>query len=331
MFWKRLLKHEDGQSVVIGAIALIAVLAMTGIVVDTGLSYIKASQYQNAVDAAVLAAGSKLPVPVSEENDNKKIACKLFLLDYLNKNSIPPEDIAATTVVFGDIVGGNYTSVKATVTTYVQYGFGPIVGINGKTVIKSAKSKIQTVTASDDIVPLGVEKGAFQTALAAGSGSIDFIVKDTGGGGEEGFYGAIDLDSVQGGGAPDFEIWLMYGYGGNIYLGDILPIEAGNMAGPTYDAFTARYSQCTHFPGDGGCNALHFDPDCPRVIQLLVYTMVDSHTVKVEGYAPFVLKTITESGEIVASYVKVKTQEGSPTEVSDSTPSYGLYKISLVE
>jgi uncharacterized membrane protein len=195
MFWKKLLKHEDGQSAVIAAVALIAVLAMTGIIVDTGLSYVKASKYQNAVDAAVLAAGSKLPVPVSEENDNKKIACKLFLLEYLYKNGIPLEDIAATTVDFGDNVGGNYTSVKATLNTYVEYGFGPIVGIDGVTLTKTAKGKIQTVTASDDVVPLGVEKGAFEAALAAGSGNIDFIVKNSGGGGEEGFYGAIDLDT----------------------------------------------------------------------------------------------------------------------------------------
>jgi hypothetical protein len=331
MFFKKLLKREDGQSAVIAAAALIAVLAMTGIIVDTGLSYVKASKYQNAVDAAVLAAGSKLPVPVSEENDNKKIACKLFLLGYLTKNGIPPEDVAATTVVFGDIVAGNYTSVKATLGTYVKYGFGPIVGINGAALKKSAKSKIQTITASDDIVPLGVEKGAFGAALAAGSGNVDFTVKNAGGGGEVGFYGAIDLDGVKGGGAPDFNIWLTYGYGGNIYLGDILPIEPGAMAGPTYNAFTARYSKCTHFPGDGGCNSLHFVPDCPRVIQLLVYSMVDSHTVKVEGYAPFVLKTGTQEGEIVASYVKVKTQDGSYSDVSDVIPSYGLYKISLVE
>lgn len=331
MFLKKLLKHEDGQSAVIGAIALIAVIAMTGIIVDTGLTYVKAGKYQNAVDAAVLAACSKLPVPVSEENDNKKNACKLFLKDYLIKNGIPAADAAAATVVFGSNVSGNYYSVKATVTTYVKYGFGPVFGIDGKTVSKSAKGKLQTVTASKDVVPLGVEKTSFESALSAGSGNVDFIIKSSGGGGEEGFYGAIDLDGIKGGGAPDFEVWLMYGYGGNIYLGDMLPIEPGNMAGPTYDAFTQRFSLCTHFPGDGGCNTLHFVPDCPRVVQLLVYTLVDSHTVKVEGYAPFVLKEINALGEIVASYVKVKTQEGSPSDVSDVIPSYGLYKISLVE
>ncbi|MFZ5974782.1 MAG: pilus assembly protein TadG-related protein [Bacillota bacterium] len=326
MVLKKIWRREDGSVAVIAAVAFTLIIALCGLVIDLGTAYMQGSVSQTAADAAALAAGTLLPVSA---DDNAKIQqIKSTAADYAVKNGVPADNVEA--VDMEDISGGRCYGVRVRLKTDVSYGFGPILGINGTTVSKSAKVTLKPASSSTAVVPLGIEQTRLQELLAANQ-TQHLVIKYGGGGGTEGFFGALDLDGVKGGGAKDFESWLAFGYDGILRIGDVLPVEPGNMAGPTTEAFTTRYSQCTHYAGGGGCTLEHFDPDCPRVVTLIVYSLVDSHTVKVKGFVPFILEGTNSKGEIVASKITFQTQQGESEGVIGGTGDYGIYRIRLVE
>lgn len=324
------LKHffyrEDGSVIVIAAIAFILVTIVCGIVIDVGSVFIKESSSQNAADAAAYAASTILPVQAGNSAEIQQV--KDIALNYAVKNGFDASCVEA--VELDDVFNGKYYGVRVRLTSEVLYNFGPIVGLDGTTVTKKSKVLLEPVTSSSAVVPLGIEAANLSEVLAT-TGGTDLVIKYDGGGGTEGFYGALDLDGVQGGGAKDFESWLAFGYDGVLRMGDILPTESGNMAGPTTDAFWMRYNQCTHFASQGGCNEINFDLGCPRVVTIIVYTLIDNNTVKVEGFVPFILKGLNGNGEIVASKITARTNEGETDGVLGGTGDYGIYRARLVE
>ncbi|MEX1308052.1 MAG: pilus assembly protein TadG-related protein [Eubacteriales bacterium] len=323
---KRVFKNEKGQTVMIAAVVLMLVIAVAGLVLDLGLSYIEASNLQNAADAAVYAGGSLLPI---YEGDTDAIAeLETKVESYIIKNGYAAEDISS--IELGDVVSDRYTSLKVAVNDYVNYTFGKTIGMQGKSVEKSAKIRIETVTRCTDMVPLGTSATEYLAAAAANEAQ-SVVIKYDGGDGTIGFFGAIDLDGVKGGGAADFESWLTYGYNGYIEVGETLPVESGNMEGATVDGFTSRYEACTHFADDGGCTAEHYVLDCPRVVILILYEMEGTKAVSVVGFAPFILEGIDGDGDIIASHIDVSVYDFDSEELDEDTIEFGFFTPVMVE
>ena len=326
MSFKKIWKNEKGATAALAAVAFTAIAALSGLVVDLGIVYIEGSSMQNAADAAAYAAAPLLPIYTSDSNETQN--AQSVATTYTTRNSIESETIEG--IELSDVVNGRYTSLKVTLNDQVPYNFGPIVGLQGADVTKSAKVQLEAATSCSKMVPLGTTKTQFHLAMVA-NGAQNVIVKYGSGDGETGFFGALDLDGVKGGGAKDFATWLEFGYDGVLNIGDILPVETGNMTGPTTSAFTARYSQCTHFPSQGGCNADHYNPDCARVVYLLIYEMVDIHTVQIYGFVPFVLVGTDGNGEVIASHIDVYVNQGESTELDENNIYYGMYRVRLTE
>jgi Flp pilus assembly protein TadG len=323
---KKIFKEESGSAVVLAAVALIVVLSVSGLVIDLGQAYVEASNVQTAADSAALAAGMQLPVSLSDSCAIEQV--QLTALEYVQKNGLDPS--AVLSVELTDVYEGKYYGVKVNLVSNVPYYFGPIIGIDNAAVNKSAKSLLVPVTSTDAAVPLGIETGRLSTVITDCQGQ-HVTIKYGGGDSDGSFFGALDLDGVKGGGAKDFESWLAFGYGDDLTSGTVLPIEPGNMAGPTTSAFLVRFNQCTHFPGQGGCTVDHFQNDCPRVITIIAFTMVNSSSVKVEGFVPFVLESANGYGEVVASMVTMLTNEGQADGVLGGAGDYGIYKVRLAE
>ncbi len=321
------IRHEEcGASTILVVITLTALLVFTAFAVDYGIAYFNTSKLQNAADSATLAATKLLPVDVTDESAIALV--KETAVDYANKNGNYP--ISVDNIVLGDPLYGRYTSVRVSIPCQISTTFAKIIGVNTFSFERRAKAIIAPSLAANDCVPLGVDYLELKQAIDSGK-TEHIYLKYGGGGGTIGSYGAIDLDGVKGGGAKDFESWLMYGYSGTIYAGEtLLPVEKGNMAGPTEDAIALRYSQCTHFTGSGGCTAEHFDPDCPRVITVLVIQKVGTQYVRVMGFAEFVIEGITKD-EVLGSYVKACESGNANENVNWATSEYGLYNISLTE
>lgn len=323
---KKIFKNEKGSTAIIAAVAFVVVAAVCGLVVDLGTVYIHGSSMQNAADAAVYAIAPNLPLSVTDTDGIQNVQSTAET--YLTRNEIDSDCIQG--IELSDIVNGKYTSARVVVNDQVFYNFGPIVGVEGADVTKSAKVRLEAATSSTKMVPLGIHADQYSDAIGTNYAQ-DVVVKYGGGDGDTGFFGAIDLDGVKGGGAKDFASWLAFGYDGTLNIGEVLPVESGNMSGPTETAFTTRYSQCTHFPSQGGCTPEHYEAECPRVIYLIIYTMPSNKEVQIEGFVPFVLGGINSNGEITASHVDVSVNFGDSEEIDAGNIDYGLFRIRLVE
>ena len=317
---------EDGIITVIVALSMTAIMIFTAFVTDLGIAYIKSADIQNAADAASLAAGQLLPVNSVDETAVSNV--KNEAIAYAGKNG--ETGLTTEDVTLGDLVNGIFTSVRVSVPCTVESFFAKAIGINSFSFSRSAKAKIAPSMQTSGVAPLGVDYIELANALA-NNGTQHIYLKYGGGGGTQGSYGAIDLDGVKGGGANDFTSWLDYGYDGVIKVGDdLLPVEKGNMAGPTTSAISERFNACTHFQDQGGCTADHYDLDCPRILKVLVIEKIGSSYVKVHGFAAFVIEGVGTNGEVLGSYIKYIDNGNVTGSNVWSTADYGMYNVGLV-
>ncbi|MDO8674098.1 MAG: pilus assembly protein TadG-related protein [Dehalococcoidia bacterium] len=100
---RRDLRHEHGQSLVLIAMAMVAMVAMLGLVLDAGYAYAQRRLVQTAVDAAALGAAQAVA------SENATDASVLAIMqDYANRNS-PPSGIT----VVGTYIAPNDSDLTA--------------------------------------------------------------------------------------------------------------------------------------------------------------------------------------------------------------------------
>jgi hypothetical protein len=145
-----------------------------------------------------------------------------------------------------------------------------------------------------------------------------------------GWFGALCLT---GNGANNYEKDIRNGYDGQISIGDIIPVENGNMSGPTQDGIEHRIDQCDHSPC---CTVNSFQEGCSRI---LIVPIVKIHQinkgnspvdVKVVGFAAFLVTEYTGSGDentVKGAFVRYVTTGGTGGTPGD----YGLYSAYLYE
>ncbi|OQB25560.1 MAG: hypothetical protein BWY11_00320 [Firmicutes bacterium ADurb.Bin182] len=324
MSFKKLFTDEKGQSAVIAGVAIFMVIAVSALALDIGLVHIQSSREQTAADAAALAGGTLLPAQAGDIGAEANV--KNRAAEYAVKNGIPAEDVLPEKIILGDIKNGMYTSVRVELKSEVGFGFAKVLGFEKADVTKAAKAQLKPVSAMNDLVPLGVTEDAMQTMYIGKT----LTVKKGGGDGVNGFFGAIDLDGTQGGGAKDYTGWLSSGYDVLVEQGDILPVENGVMSGPSWDGFCARV--CKHTPK---CTASSYDPQCSSIVTLIVYKVHETQgndnnikSIEVMGFVPFILHEGTKQGEITAICIQTVIQDGLALPGAND---FGVYKITLVE
>lgn len=328
---RRLRIQERGESLLIVAFSMTALVGIMATVTDLGTAYVKTAQTQTAADAAALAAGMKLPIKTT---DATKLAQAVATArDYLGKNGV--EDPSAAVVTFGTLVNGSYTSVDVAQPAVSETAFARIFGIDEITFTREAEARVVPCAALSDLVPLSIQESVLNEMIA--SGESQHAILKYGSNTDEvenGSFGAIDLDGVKGGGANDYTSWLAYGYQDKLTVGTVLPVESGNMTGPTYDGISQRYNACTHYISNGGCNASCYVADCPRVMKIpvIVYTDELHKYVKVVGFAAFVLEdytTYADEGCVIGSYVNMVNVGAADGDLTGTAASFGVYSLVL--
>lgn len=328
---RRLKQEERGDSIIIVALAMTALIALMASVTDLGAAYVKTAQTQTAVDAAVMAAGLKLPL---ESSDTTAVAeAAAIARQYLAKNGVSDPENA--TVVFGELEGGKYHSVDVTMPATSETTFARIFGVDEISFSRTAEARVVPCAAMSDLVPLSIEESTLSELIA--SGSTQHAILKYGSNDDEvdnGAFGAIDLDGVKGGGANDYTSWLANGYQSKLTVGTVLPVEDGNMTGPTVAGISQRYNACTHYPSLGGCTTAHYDDECPRVMKVPVIVYTDSlhKYVRVVGFAAFVLEDYTtyeDEGCVIGSYVDMVNIGAADGDLTGTAPSFGVYSLVL--
>jgi Flp pilus assembly protein TadG len=320
--------NEDGSIIVIVALVMTVLLGMAALSLDIGSAYLQAGQLQKALDAAVYSVGRQLPVNINDEEAQNAI--KDSAISYAALNGL--EGLTRDDVFLEGVVSGTCTEIKVEATKTVNLNFARVLGFSNLDFTRSAKARLSPLSKATGVAPLGVTKSELQTRIE--NGDLTHVVLKYGtGGGTQSSFGALDLDG-KGGGASDYRLWLTHGYPGEICVGDILIEESGNMVGPTYQGFSARYDACTHYDaqiGGEGCTSEHYDPTCPRIIKCVVYTPWFFKTVVVEGFAAFLLESQTNDGYITGTFLNMVTPGTTSGEGLEVSHYYGLSNLMLTE
>lgn len=305
-----ILKNEEkGSVVVLVAVALVVILAVTALVVDVGTLTLEKERLSNACDAAALAAARELPSMTAAEQK---------ALEYLEFNHVSPTEATVS-------INPSGTQITVAASRTINYVFAPVLGLYSGTVNAQAVATFGVVDGITGIVPFGIPDQTlfFGQECQLKAGSHD----DYG----PGNYGALALALT---GAQSYCNYLKYGYNGMIKVGDWLQTEPGNMSGPTADGVHYRLHHCFHTPR---CTPDHYHPDCPMIMIVPVYapaSLYGRDEVQVLGFASFLLKGVQGTGEdsIVTGYfLKLIPPDGLAFTINPSQTDYGLHAARLLE
>ncbi|PKM62835.1 MAG: hypothetical protein CVU97_03315 [Firmicutes bacterium HGW-Firmicutes-21] len=316
---KRLFREEQGASAIIIAFAMTLILTVSALAIDIGAAYVEVSNAQNAADAIAMSVGMYLPV--KQDDEQKKTLIINKAIEYSIKNKV--DGFKASDVTFGDLKNGKYTSVTLSVSKISITRLAGIVGVDSINIVKTATVAAVPTGEINGAVPMGINEAAYNHVMETGENE-HIRLKVGGGSGDTGFYGFLVLDDSNGN-ANVLEQWFKFGYPGANSVGEILPVATGNKTSVAKNGSTYRLSQCTHYAGQGGCTPEHYEEECPKIIRVLIYRMVDSRTVEVIGFAAFLLEYTSADDEIQGTFLGVNT--GYTDKISDK--DFGTYTYRL--
>ncbi len=279
-------RRQRGAVVVLVAAGLIAIIAMAGLALDLGDSYLSKTRLQNALDAAALS-GAKTLTEGGSTAEAETDAIATFNLD-------PRMADAALTLVieFSDSLVPGFPSatdpdakyVRASVASYPrEVWFAAVLNMTSRAVAGSAVAgPIPVGGCTDPILPVTIcakdPEGECNddTCFGYPVGAEDELCLKTGSPGQGGSgsggscdpfqvgtgnFQLLDLGCPQGGGGGGACVRknLAGGYSQCVAAGDNETVESepGNKAGPTVQGINTRFGE---YQG-AGLNATDYPPD----------------------------------------------------------------------
>ncbi|MFQ5544385.1 MAG: TadE/TadG family type IV pilus assembly protein [Acidiferrobacterales bacterium] len=254
---------QRGAVVITTAIAMLAIIAVSGLALDMGHAYVNKTRLQNAVDAAALNAAKVL-----DDTDDTGLATAAALTMFtLNANGAGNAELGSelgagnVTVVtqFSDTLypfvpgGANPDYVQVSVNSFVlQSWFIRVLGFNTKTVAASAVAGPSPTLVQEacDVAPMmvcgtpdanpgdgefyGYDYGELQV-LKTGSTGGSFEVGP-------GNFQLIRLGGGQGG--ANVRRNAAGDYAGCVSSDGTIPTEPGNTVGPVFQGINCRFGAC---------------------------------------------------------------------------------------
>jgi Flp pilus assembly protein TadG len=301
----QMLFKEQGSVIILVALGLVVLLGCAALVVDIGLLYTSRSRLVNTADAAALAGAQELPM-------NPQLAMDVAR-EYVLANGISGDELVIE-------VGADNQSITVKPRQNVHFLFARVLGFTDQEVNASATAFTGSLTGAIGVVPFSIEeqelvKGA-EYLLKQGAGTA---VADADGK-MHGWYSALAFGD---GGADQYREHIKNGCQTILRVGDRIPIETGNMSGPTSQGVEYRIAQCKK-----GCTHSNFDLECPRIMIVPMIKVVSPAEVEITGFAAFFLEGVGGSGNenyVVGRFVKmvVSGELGGGTD-------YGAYAVKLL-
>lgn len=303
------ISSQRGSSTVLVCLALVALIGVSALAIDAGMMYATRIQIQNAADAAVLAGVRELP-----GNPSKAIQ---VASQYAQLNSLQDNEIVFT-------VSADNRSIKGVASRSLALLFAPIFGVNNQLLTAQATARVSPLSGCKGVVPFGVADDAYSfgdTKVIKYAASFDNPLPP-------GQFAPLSLGSP---GASTYADNISFGYNSLIKVGAVLPVETGNMIGPTRQGIDNRVSGCTHSPA---CTITSFKNGCPRI---LIVPMGHNSPepgsngkFTVTGFAAFLVTDVPtngHNGELIGTFVRYVILGESGAESNDR----GAYIASLVE
>ncbi|TJY40726.1 hypothetical protein E5161_16395 [Cohnella pontilimi] len=258
---KRLIREQQGSTIVLAGFALILLLTVAGLVVDGGTMYAAKSHLQKAANAAALSGAQELT------SDRSKVEAVLndILSRHKEQSSLTGADIEMK------------SSVRVHLSKKVPLAFSRLLGKQSVTVQVEAAAQILPMGSAVGAAPLGIDESIELKY------NTPYNLKVDSGNSNTGYFGVLALG---GPGASTYEENLKYGYANEITIGNIIDTQTGNIAGKTREGVKLRIDSDPYPPGD------YSHRDSPRVILIPVYrpynqTSNQMKQIEVTGFAFF--------------------------------------------
>lgn len=227
-FWQQ----EFGQGLVLSALAMVALLGVTAMVVDVGLFLHEKRELQNAADAAALAGVQELP---NSPADAEQKAGEWAVNNGIGSGELEAIDIS-TTYAAND-------TITVRVKRDVPFIFARVLGFTGDTTRADATARIGSPSWSSNVMPWALPESAQQGVVY----DTEVVLKYSAQAGASGDYGAIAL--MGGSGASQYYDNILDG--ADTCVGCVEQTEPGNMVGKTeqglHDRLDLTSPECDTF------------------------------------------------------------------------------------
>jgi hypothetical protein len=298
-----MLREERGDTLILGAIALMVILAMAGLAIDGSLLYMKKSQLQKEANASVLSGAQELT------STEQKVTSTVQYILTAHKETATMEKI--------DITMGKKLSL--TLSKPVKLTFARLFGFEKVDVKAHAAAGLSAIGKAVGAAPLGIDESIPLEYLKEYRLKVDS---------SDSLTGNFGILALGGPGAKTYEENLRVGYQSEIKINDVVDTQTGNIAGKTRDVVNQRVNGCSQPPGDYSMR------ECSRIILILVYkpyNFIDGQMkqIQVTGFAYFYITNPMDSKDTSITGVFIK-RAGSGDFVEGSKDS-GAYSIRLTE
>lgn len=299
------IRGKRGTVLALYGIALTAMLGLAAISIDAGYVYTQRQKLLNSLDAASLAGIASLP-------DNPAGA-EQAARDILAANGLDP-------AISEISVSADSMEMSVALSTYSDLFFARALGFSNLSISADVTARVEWITGVQGAVPFGVPQQDFQLGA-------DYILKASGGGGQNGNYHALALGGT---GANNYRQNIAGGYQTKIRIGDWLKTETGNMAGPTEQGLGDRIGNAAKAGDADGNGYLDLPPNSPRILLCPIIDFFDANgrsQVQVVGFGAFYVEDWGGSGhgEVSGKFVRYITQGES-----GGSGNFGLRTVRLV-
>ncbi|WP_176330276.1 TadE/TadG family type IV pilus assembly protein [Oceanobacillus rekensis] len=304
LIYQKFRKDEDGNALILVALAMSAILAMVGLVIDGGNLYVSKSHLQKTANAAALSGAQEI---VNSETAVNEVVNQI-LLSHDEQNSSLQVNIEPNRQLHVELAKD------------VPLFFATLFGIDSVPITVDAKAGVKPMGEARGAVPLGI------------SDSVELVYEQTyelkvdAGDSVSGNFGVLALE---GPGAKNYKETLTHGFDESLKVGDIVNTQTGDIAGPTRDGIKYRIDNCPYPDGE------YQERDCPRVMLVVVYKPYSQSTnqmqsVKITGFAYFyVSERMGKTDKSVKGKFIKRTGPGITGE--NSPADRGAYAIKLEE
>ncbi|RZT21093.1 TadE/TadG family type IV pilus assembly protein [Fictibacillus sp. BK138] len=300
---RRLIKKEEGNTIILVAFSLVALIAMTGLIIDGGKLFLTKTHLQKTANAAVLSGAQEL----THEEESVRTIVHETLEKHSENHSLEDMKIQMEDKVSVDL------------SREVPLTFSQLFGFDTVPVNVHAAAELGTMGKAAGVAPLGIDESLGLEFNKEYSLKVDQT------GVEAGNFGVLALGGT---GAATYEDNLLKGYLNELEVGDVLETQTGNIAGKTRAVIQERINSCPYPEGET------HHRDCSRIILIPVYEKLESDgnqlkEVKITGFAYFYITKPMDSKDtsITGMFIKrAGTGFVKPVDVNK-----GAFSIRLTE
>jgi hypothetical protein len=300
-----LLHSEDGIGAVWFALSFVVIMIMAGIAIDGSRLHLAKAELRKAADAAVLSGAQELEI--SDESVTNLV--NQILAAHNEQGSLKELNIRPL----------NQRKVSVTLEKEVPLYFMKIFSFSSAPVSVRSTAAANPIIVTSGAVPLGIPEDTvldFKQEYELKVGAGDSVA---------GNFGILALSGV---GAKPYETALKDGYDGDLYAGQIIDTETGNVAGKTREGVNYRIESS---PYDDGDITHRVDPRILKVLVYEPYKIISNQlkSVRIVGFAYFYLeKPMSQTDTTIIGYFIKKVGDGVGDE---NAKDLGAYAIKLVE